>query len=436
MAVNIKSVEPGSPAHRAGICAGAKLVSINGNEINDVLDYRFYMTDTDLELILADDSWHTSKVHIKKDEYEELGLEFSTYLIDKQHTCTNKCIFCFVDQMPKGMRETLYVKDDDSRMSFLFGNYVTMTNLNDHDIDRIIKMHISPINISVHTTNPELRVKMMKNPKAASSLSYIKKLADAGIKINAQLVLCPGINDGEELKRSLNDLSKLYPSVASIACVPVGITKYREGLFPIEPYNKETSRHTIDIIHEFSDKFFEEHGERLAYPSDEFLLNAELDLPGDEYYGEYNQLENGVGMLSLLREEFMSALKIEEYDDVQRDVSIATGVAAAPFIKGLVKSAQVKYNKLRCSVYTIKNEFFGERITVAGLLTAGDIINQLKDKHLGDKLILPGVMLKQDEDVFLDDVTLSELADKLSVKVEAIASNDGFELLGALMEDK
>ncbi len=435
MAVRIKSVEPGSPAFNAGICEGVSLVSINGQAINDVLDYRFYMVDTDLKIVLADDSWHTSTVNIKKEEYEELGLEFSTYLMDKQHTCTNKCIFCFVDQMPKGMRDTLYVKDDDSRMSFLFGNYITMTNLSDGDIDRIIKMHISPINISVHTTNPELRVKMMKNPKAASSLSYIKRLTDAGIKVNAQLVLCPGINDGDELRRSLNDLAEMYPNLASIACVPVGVTKYREGLFPIEPYNKRTAKETIDIINDFADEFYKKHGERLAYPSDEFFLNAEIALPDSEYYGDYNQLENGVGMMSLLREEFLSALKIEEYENREREISIATGAAAAPFIEGLVKHAQSKYNKLRCSVYTIKNEFFGERITVAGLLTARDIINQLKDKPLGEKLILPGVMLKQDEDVFLDDVTLSELAEKLGVRAEAVASNDGFELLGALLSD-
>lgn len=302
MAVQIMAVVSGSPADKAGIRPGEKLTAINQNQIEDILDYQFYMTDKKLKIDLLDVNGAARRVTVRKGEYEELGLEFDSYLMDKQHHCKNKCIFCFVDQMPPGMRETLYFKDDDARLSFLFGNYITLTNMEQKDIDRIIKMHISPVNVSVHTMNPDLRQKMMLNPKAASSLDYLRQLAAAGIKINTQLVLCPGINDGAELVYSLKELGKLYPSVESIAAVPVGLTKYREGLFPLRPYTKEEAQEVIKTIHAFSDDFLQRKGVRMAYPADEFFLKAEMPIPDDAYYGEYNQLENGVGLLSLLRQ--------------------------------------------------------------------------------------------------------------------------------------
>lgn len=433
MAVKIAAVTPGTPAQRAGICAGMTLVSINRAPIRDVLDYRFYMTNSRLRLVLQDEAGHQRVLRIRKDEYEDLGLEFSTYLMDRQQTCKNKCIFCFVDQMPKGMRESLYFKDDDSRMSFLFGNYITMTNLTDEDIRRIIQMHISPINVSVHTTNPQLRVRMMKNPQAAASLDYLRQLTQAGIKVNAQLVLCPGINDGPELERSLRDLAALGPNLESVACVPVGLTKFREGLEPLVPYDENTARRVIEDIHRFSGAYFEEHGRRMAYPSDEFFLLASLPIPDGEYYGDYDQLENGVGLLALLREELISALRLSDAPQgLHREISLATGKAAGDWMKMLVGLVRERFPGLVCHVYSIENHFFGERITVAGLLTAQDLLGQLRGKPLGQELLLPGVMLRQDEDVFLDDMSLEEFRRQLGVGVRPVG-NDGFELLSALL---
>ena len=430
MPVKILSVDKNSPAQKAGIKSGDIIVSINGHKIRDVLDYRFYMTEKKLDIALTN-----GILTVKKGEYDDLGLEFETYLMDKQHSCRNKCIFCFVDQMPKGMRDSLYFKDDDERLSFLFGNYITLTNLEDEDIQRIIDMHISPVNISVHTTNPELRVKMMANPKAATSLKYLKTLTDAGIKVNSQLVLCPGINDGEELKRSLNDLASMYPNLQTISCVPVGLTDYREGLYKLSPYNKKTAGETIDIIHEFADKMEEKYGERLAYPSDEFFLKAERPLPDYEYYGDFNQLENGVGLLTILQREFDDAMSLNDSNDKKRSVSIATGVAAYPFIKELSEKAMAVYPNLDVKVYEIINNFFGHNITVAGLITGTDLIDQLKDKDLGTELIIPSVMLKYQEDMFLDSKTLEEVESELNIKITVIEP-DGFELLGAMTGDE
>ncbi len=428
--VKILSVDKNSPAQKAGIKSGDIIVSINGHKIRDVLDYRFYMTEKKLDIALTN-----GILTVKKGQYDDLGLEFETYLMDKQHSCRNKCIFCFVDQMPKGMRDSLYFKDDDERLSFLFGNYITLTNLNDEDIQRIIDMHISPVNISVHTTNPELRVKMMANPKAATSLKYLKTLTDAGIKVNSQLVLCPGINDGDELKRSLEDLSTMYPYLQTISCVPVGLTDYRDGLYKLKSYNKETAGETIDIIHEFADKMEKKYGERLAYPSDEFFLKAERPLPDYEYYGEFNQLENGVGLLAILQREFDDAMALNDPHDKKRSVSIATGVAAYPFIKKLAKKAMEVYPNLNVKVYEIINNFFGHNITVAGLITGTDLIDQLKDKDLGTELIIPSVMLKYQENMFLDSKTLEEVESKLNIKITVIEP-DGFELLGAMTGDE
>ena len=431
MAVKIMQVAKHSPADKAGVKADEMLVKINGNPIEDILDYQFYATENKLQIELEKDGL-TRSVQVKKNQYDELGLEFETYLMDKQHHCKNKCIFCFVDQMPPNMRETLYFKDDDARLSFLFGNYITLTNMEQKDIDRIIKMHISPVNVSVHTMNPALRQKMMLNPKAASSLDYLRQLAEAGVKINTQLVLCPGINDGDELRYSLQELGKLYPSVESIAAVPVGLTKYRDGLYPLEPYTKEGAEEVIDIIHSFADDVEKEHGVRLAYPSDEFFLKAERKIPEDEYYGEYNQLENGVGLLALLRQELGYALEDWEDDGVSRRISLATGEDAADFLRQQIARVKEQFPGLDCTVYPIHNDFFGPHITVAGLVTSRDLIAQLKDKDLGEELLIPGVMLRHEQDKFLDDGTIEDVEQALGVPVRTV-DNDGSQFLMALL---
>ena len=431
MAVKIMQVAKHSPADKAGVKADEMLVKINGNPIEDILDYQFYATENKLQIELEKDGL-TRSVQVKKNQYDELGLEFETYLMDKQHHCKNKCIFCFVDQMPPNMRETLYFKDDDARLSFLFGNYITLTNMEQKDIDRIIKMHISPVNVSVHTMNPALRQKMMLNPKAASSLDYLRQLAEAGVKINTQLVLCPGINDGDELRYSLQELGKLYPSVESIAAVPVGLTKYRDGLYPLEPYTKEGAEEVIDIIHSFADDVEKEHGVRLAYPSDEFFLKAERKIPEDEYYGEYNQLENGVGLLALLRQELGYALEDWEDDGVSRRISLATGEDAADFLRQQIARVKEQFPGLDCTVYPIHNDFFGPHITVAGLVTSRDLIAQLKGKDLGEELLIPGVMLRHEQDKFLDDGTIEDVEQALGVPVRTV-DNDGSQFLMALL---
>ncbi len=432
MAVRITAVVPGSPAARAGICAGWQLEAINQNEIEDVLDYQFYSTEKKLKIDLQDETGKGRHIAIRKEEYEDLGLEFASYLMDRQHHCKNKCIFCFVDQMPPGMRETLYFKDDDARLSFLFGNYITLTNLRQKDIDRMIKMHISPVNISVHTMDPALRQKLMGNPAAASSLDFLRQLAAAGIKINTQLVLCPGINDGEQLVRSLQELGNLYPSVESIAAVPVGLTKYREGLFPLRPYTQEEARAVIETIHRFSEDFLAREGVRLAYPADEFFLMAQMPIPDDEYYGEFNQLENGVGLLSLLRREIADELEDWEDEGLSRRVSLATGEAAAPFLREQIAQIKKRFPGLDCTVYEIRNDYFGEHITVAGLVTATDLIRQLKGKDLGEELLIPGVMLRHEQDRFLDDQTIEDVQRALGVSVRTV-DNDGTQFLLALL---
>ncbi len=436
MAVVISGIEKGSPADRAGIAAGDTLLCINGNKINDVLDYRFYMVDTrlSLEILTAE---KTEKIFcIHKEEYQELGLTFDNYLMDKQHSCKNHCIFCFIDQMPKGMRPSLYFKDDDSRMSFLFGNYVTLTNLEDEDIARIIKMHISPINISVHTTNPDLRVKMMANPRAAGSLKYLRLLADGGIKINVQLVLCPGINDGKELFRTLTDLETLMPSLESVSCVPVGVTKYREGLYPLRPYTPEEAGAVIDMIHSFSDRFEKEYGSRIAYPADEFFLKAGRDFPKADYYGDFSQLESGVGMMTLLEDEFSMALGELEQESAavpaaSRQISVATGKAAFPLMEKLARKLEEKLPWLEIRVYMVENHFFGEEITVCGLVTGKDLTQQLAGKALGGELLIPAVMLRHEQDCFLDDMTVKEAENLLGVPISPVP-NDGYGLIKAM----
>lgn len=427
MSVKIKSVDISSVLYKKGIRDGFYLLKINSHEISDVLDYRFYIREERLVIDFKTDEGKIKRVLLCKNEDDDLGLDFETYLMDKQARCCNGCVFCFIDQLPKGMRESLYFKDDDSRLSFLFGNYITLTNLSDADVDRIIKMHISPVNVSVHTMNPELRKKMMKNKNAGTSLEYLKRFALAGIKLNAQLVLCPGINDGKELAFSLQELSKLYPSISSIAAVPVGLTKHREGLCNLTEYTKESAKEVISIIDAFACDFKKKHGTRLAYASDEFYLKAEMKIPDEEYYEEYPQIENGVGLWKSLENEFYSALKNNNDEKSNADISLATGVAAYPLLKELAEKFMLKHKDADIKVYEIKNDFFGHSITVAGLITGQDLISQLKGKNLGNKLLIPEVMLRSEQDMFLDDVTVEQAEDKLSVKIETV-SNDGYDL--------
>lgn len=432
MSVIIKSVENNSPAEKIGITSGCVLLRINSNEINDVLDYQFYIKDEKLSVDIKDTDGKFKKLRIAKSVEEDLGLQFETYLMDKQQHCKNKCIFCFIDQLPDGMRDSLYFKDDDSRLSFLFGNYITLTNLSDADVDRIIQMHISPVNISVHTMNPELRVQMMKNPKAGECLSIIRRLAEAGIKMNTQLVLCPGINDGKELEYSLNELGKLYPAVQSIAAVPVGLTKHRDNLCRLEAYNKETAAEVIDIIECFADHFNHFNGTRLAFAADEFYLKAEREIHNAEYYEEFAQIENGVGLWASLKDEFYSALENESEAKGGRKVAIATGHAAYLLIKELADAVTEKFGDIRVDVYEISNRFFGESITVAGLIVGEDLVSQLKGKIDADELLIPSVMLRHERDMFLDSVTVEQAEAELNTKI-AITEVDGYDLLDKIL---
>lgn len=430
MSVIIKAVDKKSPAAKAGIKPSDTLVSLNGNVIMDVLDYRFYQNNEKIVAEIINSKGKVKKVKIKKGEYDEIGLIFDTYLMDDKRSCKNKCIFCFIDQLPKGMRESLYFKDDDSRLSFLFGNYITLTNITEHEIERIINMHISPINISVHTTNPELRVKMMTNKNAGKVLDVMRRFNDAGIKMNSQLVLCPGYNDGDELRRSLNDLLNLE-NMECIAAVPVGLTKYREGLASLEPFNKETASQVLDIIDEYAEKSVKKYGDRRIYGSDEFYLLSGRKIPDAEFYGDFLQLENGVGLWSLLKSEAIDAVSDIDNISSSRHVSIATGVAAYPLLREIADMCEQRCTGLKCDVFAIKNDFFGEKITVAGLITATDIYNQLKNENLGDTLFIPSSMLRAEGDMFLDSITVNELSDKLGVNIVPI-NNDGYALVNAI----
>lgn len=460
MAVYVKGAEPGSYADRYGIGSGCTLLTINGNEINDVLDYRFYMVDTELRMSYKrpDGKFAVTKIR-KRDEYDDPGLIFDTYLMDKQLSCRNKCVFCFVDQLPKGMRESLYFKDDDSRMSFFYGNYITLTNLKQKDIDRIIKMHISPVNVSVHTMNPSLRCKMMNNRFAGESLDFLRQLALAGIKINTQLVLCPGINDGDELEFSVKELWGLYPAVQSVACVPVGLTDHREGLYELEPYTKESALSTLKLINELGDSFKRDFGVRFCYAADEFYLKAESPIPNEDYYDGYPQLDNGVGLMRLLESEVDDALEQLAEDGMpkspkSRSVAIATGVAAYPLIKNLACKVEQLYNTseegeispVRVKVFEIKNSFFGRGITVCGLITGKDLIGQMKQylseegEERFDKLLISESMVRttypqddSDDDVLLDDVTVKDIERELGFPVHVVP-NDGYEFVKNILE--
>lgn len=434
--VTVQSVDKASLAEKAGFKAGDILISVNNNEIRDVLDYRYYITERSLSLLVHRGP-ELLTFHIQKDEYDDLGLNFETYLMDKKQTCRNQCIFCFIDQNPHGMRDTIYFKDDDSRLSFLLGNYITLTNLTSADIDRIIKMRLTPINISVHTTNPTLRCQMMNNRFAGDVLSYLDRLDENGIAINAQIVLCKGVNDGTELDRTLNDLAA-YQNIGSIAVVPSGLTKHREGLYPLKPFTQEDANLVLDQVNAFGEKMLLEKGRRLVFPSDEFYLKAERDIPSEDYYEDYPQLENGVGMIASMRGEFEAELDyLSEDYDTEKEIhcSIATGYAAYDFIKELAATLEKQCKNLRCTVYPIENRFFGENITVAGLICGCDLLEQLKDKPLGDYLILPSVMLRDEQDRFLDDITLEEVSQNLNIPVR-LSLSTGEDFIRTILDNE
>ena len=419
----IKDVLPGSIADELGIEAGDKLISINNNEIEDVFDYHFYVNDEELVLLIEKPNGEEWELEIEKDYEEDLGIEFEQGLMDEYRSCHNKCMFCFIDQMPEGMRDTLYFKDDDSRLSFLQGNYVTLTNMSDHDIERIVRYHLEPINISFQTTNPELRCKMLHNRFAGDALKKVDTLYESGIQMNGQIVLCKGINDGEELERSIRDLSKYVPCLQSVSVVPVGLTKYREGLYPLEPFTREDAVKILDTIHRWQDKFYEEYGIHFIHAGDEWYILAGEEMPEEERYDGYLHLENGVGMLRLLENEFEEAYEKVDGDDRDRELSIATGFLAYPYIQKMASRIEEKYSNTQIHVYPIRNDFFGELITVSGLITGQDLIHQLQNQKLGDRLLLPCNMFRSQEEVFLDDITLAQVEDALQVRADIVKSS-------------
>lgn len=428
----IKDVLPGSIAEELEISAGDKLLAINDQEIEDVFDYHFLANEEYLTVLIEKPDGEQWELEIEKEYEEDLGIEFEQGLMDEYRSCRNKCIFCFIDQMPKDMRETLYFKDDDSRLSFLQGNYVTLTNMSDHDIDRIVRYHLEPINVSFQTTNPELRCKMLHNRFAGEALKKVDRLYEGGITMNGQIVLCKGINDGEELERSIRDLMKYAPQLQSVSVVPVGLSKYRDGLYPLLPFTKEDAKEVLYIIHKWQKKAYEEFGIHFIHGGDEWYILAEEELPEEERYDGYLQLENGVGMLRLLMNEFEEGYESLNGDERDREVSIATGFLAYPYIQRMADRIMEKYPKSKLHVYGIRNDFFGELITVSGLITGQDLIGQLKGKALGEKLLLPCNMLRIEEQDFLDDVTLQDVKDALQVPVDIVKSS-GQDFIDAVL---
>ncbi|MEE1087195.1 MAG: DUF512 domain-containing protein [Schaedlerella sp.] len=428
----ISSVEPYSIAYELGIEPGDKLLTINGNEIEDIFDYRYYIEEEELVLLIEKPNGEQWEMEIAKEEYEDLGMEFELGLMDEYRSCRNKCIFCFIDQMPPNMRDTLYFKDDDSRLSFLQGNYVTLTNMSDHDIQRIIKYHLEPINISFQTTNPELRCRMLHNRFAGDALKKVDILYEAGIEMNGQIVLCKGFNDGEELERSIRDLTKYLPHLRSVSVVPIGMTKYRDGLEQIETFTKKEAGQIIDLIERWQKKVYEEYGLHFVHASDEWYILAERELPQEESYDGYLQLENGVGMIRLLVNEFDEALAETDGDENTRKLSIATGKLAYPYIQKIIDMMKKKFPNTEVYVYPIRNDFFGEMITVSGLITGQDLMNQLKEEELGERLLIPCNMLKADEDIFLDDYSVEDVEKTLQVELNIVQSS-GQDLLDEIL---
>lgn len=428
----VKSLMPGGIGEELGIEPGDKLLAINGNEIQDVFDYYYYEESEQLLLLIEKPDGEEWELEIEKDEDESLGIEFDQSLMDEYRSCRNKCMFCFIDQMPKGMRETLYFKDDDSRLSFLQGNYITLTNMSDHDVERIVKYRLEPINISFQTTNPELRCKMLHNRFAGEALKKVDILYRGQIEMNGQIVLCKGVNDGEELERTIRDLTGYLPYLKSVSIVPVGLTKYRDGLYPLEPFTKEDAREVLSVIHRWQEKIYQGHGIHMIHAGDEWYVLAEEEVPEEERYDGYLQLENGVGMMRLLFNEVQEALSAVTGDERQREISLATGRLMYPYIGKILEEIRKKFPNITTHLYAIRNDFFGERITVSGLITGQDLTGQLKGQPLGERLLLPCNMLKIGEPVFLDDFTLEEVENSLQVKTDIVKSS-GQDLLDAVI---
>lgn len=428
----VKSLMPGGIGEELGIEPGDKLLAINGNEIQDVFDYYYYEESEQLLLLIEKPDGEEWELEIEKDEDESLGIEFDQSLMDEYRSCRNKCMFCFIDQMPKGMRETLYFKDDDSRLSFLQGNYITLTNMSDHDVERIVKYRLEPINISFQTTNPELRCKMLHNRFAGEALKKVDILYRGQIEMNGQIVLCKGVNDGEELERTIRDLTGYLPYLKSVSIVPVGLTKYRDGLYPLEPFTKEDAREVLSVIHRWQEKIYQEHGIHMIHAGDEWYVLAEEEVPEEERYDGYLQLENGVGMMRLLFNEVQEALSAVTGDERQREISLATGRLMYLYIGKILEEIRKKFPNITTHLYAIRNDFFGERITVSGLITGQDLTGQLKGQPLGERLLLPCNMLKIGEPVFLDDFTLEEVENSLQVKTDIVKSS-GQDLLDAVI---
>ncbi len=432
----IKDILEDSIAGEMGIEAGDALLAINGQNITDIFDYQYLIQDEYIEVLIRKSDGEEWLLEIDKDYEEDLGVEFENGLMDDYRSCRNKCIFCFIDQMPKGMRETLYFKDDDSRLSFLQGNYVTLTNMSDEDIERVIRYHLSPINISFQTTNPELRCKMLHNRFAGEALAQVKKLYDAGIAMNGQIVLCKGVNDGAELERSISDLTAYLPHLESVSVVPVGLSRFRDGLYPLEPFEKEDAVQVLNCIHKWQEELFPKYGLHFVHASDEWYILAEQELPEEERYDGYLQLENGVGMLRLLINEFEEAMEElpseSGFPGKSEELSLVTGKLAYPYIKRMADRMMQRFDGLSIHVYDIKNFFFGERITVSGLLTGQDIIGQLRGKKLGERILLPQNVLRSGEDYFLDDITVAEMEKALQVKVDIVKSS-GREFVNVIL---
>lgn len=428
----VSDIVPGSIAEELGIRPGDKLLAIDGHEIEDIFDYQFYVEDEEIVLLIEKPDGEQWELEIEKEADEDLGIEFGQGLMDEYRSCYNKCIFCFIDQMPKGMRDTLYFKDDDSRLSFLQGNYVTLTNMSSHDIERIIRYRLEPINISFQTTNPELRCRMLHNRFAGEALKKVDMLYQGGIEMNGQIVLCKGVNDGDELERSIRDLTSYLPLLKSVSVVPVGLTKFRSGLYPLDPFTKEDAREVLDVIHRWQEKIYQEYGIHFIHAGDEWYLLAEEDVPEEERYDGYLQLENGVGMLRLLFNEFAEGYDALTGDDRRDELSIATGKLACPYLCKMAEKITEKFPGVRIHVYCIRNDFFGERITVSGLITGQDLMAQLKERELGRRLLIPCNMLKTDEDIFLDDFTVEQVSGALQVPIDIVKSS-GQDLIDSIL---
>ena len=428
----ISRVLPGSIGEELELEPGDVLVSINGQLVEDVFDYRYLMNDEVVELLIRKKNGEEWELEVEKDYEDDLGVEFENSLMDDYRSCSNHCIFCFIDQMPPNMRETLYFKDDDYRLSFLQGNYVTLTNMSEYDLDRIIKFHLSPINVSFQTMNPELRCKMLHNRFAGDALKKVDKLYQGGVIMNGQIVLCKGVNDRDELEYSLEKLSEYAPVLQSVSVVPVGLSKYRDGLYPLEPFDREDAEYLIEQVERWQKIMMERHGIHFIHASDEWYILAGKKLPEETRYDGYLQLENGVGMMRLLETEVKERLAGLEGDNREFTASVATGKLAAPFIQQYMKLIQEKFPNIKVNVYTIRNDFFGERITVSGLITGADLREQLKDKELGEKILIPCNMLRSGEDVFLDDLTVDDIREALGTEL-VVVDEPGADLVDCVI---